>query len=110
MEGSGCVLISFWSTLMINYRVPTYVFESALDSSGSGKEQVACSCEHSNEPMSSIKCQEFLDHLGTYQTPWPNGSYGTTAAFAWRGSAIAKQNLSDVVDVPATIRQNFISR
>jgi len=56
MEGSGCVLISFWSTLMIIYWAHTYVLESALDSSGSRKEQVVCPSEHGNEPLSSAKC------------------------------------------------------
>ena len=32
-----------------------------LDQSGSGQEQVASTCECSNEPSDSIKCGEFLD-------------------------------------------------
>jgi hypothetical protein len=32
-----------------------------LDSSGSGKGQVAGTCNCSNEPSSSIKCGKFLD-------------------------------------------------
>lgn len=56
MEGSACVLISFWSTLMIIYWAQTYVPESALDSSGSRKEQVACPSKYGNEPLISVKC------------------------------------------------------
>jgi hypothetical protein len=42
---------------------------------------VACSCEHGNDPPSSIKGREFLDYLGDYKlftkdsAPW-NESIG----------------------------------
>jgi len=36
-----------------------------LDSSGSGKGAVAWSCEHGNEPLGSIKGEEF-DYLREY--------------------------------------------
>ena len=32
-----------------------------LDRSGSGKRQVAGTCEYSNEPSDSIKCRKFLE-------------------------------------------------
>jgi len=32
-----------------------------LDRAGSGQGQVAGTCECSNEPSGSIKCEEFLD-------------------------------------------------
>jgi hypothetical protein len=37
-----------------------------LESSGSGQGPVAGSCEHSNEPLGSIKGEEFLDKLSDY--------------------------------------------
>ena len=36
-----------------------------LDRAGSGKAQVAGTCEYGNEPTGSIKCGEFLDLLQT---------------------------------------------
>ena len=36
-----------------------------LDRAGSGKGQVAGTCECGNEPSGSIKCGEFLDPLRT---------------------------------------------
>jgi len=36
-----------------------------LDREGSGWEQAAGTCECSNEPSGSIKCEEFLDLLKT---------------------------------------------
>jgi hypothetical protein len=39
-----------------------------LDSSGSGQGPVAGSCEHSNEPLGSIKFCEILEHLSEW---WP---------------------------------------
>ena len=36
-----------------------------LDRGGSGKGQVAGSCEYGNEPLDSMKCWEFLDWLKT---------------------------------------------
>jgi hypothetical protein len=37
------------------------VEECGLESSGSGQGPVAGSCEHSNEPLGSIKCGECLE-------------------------------------------------
>jgi hypothetical protein len=36
------------------------------DSYGSAKGPVAASCEHSNEPLFSVKGREFLDQLREY--------------------------------------------
>jgi hypothetical protein len=34
---------------------------------GSGYAAVACSCEHGNEPLSSVKGGKFLDQLCDYE-------------------------------------------
>jgi hypothetical protein len=47
-----------------------------LDSSGSGQRPLAGNCEHSDEPLGSIKDKEFFDLLSNYNlftadsTPW----------------------------------------
>jgi hypothetical protein len=38
-----------------------------MDSSVSGYDLAAGSCEHGNEPSSFITCREFLDQLSDYQ-------------------------------------------
>jgi hypothetical protein len=42
------------------------VGKRGLDSTGMGQGPVADSCEHSTEPSSSIKGEEFLDYLSDY--------------------------------------------
>jgi len=37
-----------------------------LDATGSGQGPMADSCEHSNEPLGSIKGREFLDYLSDF--------------------------------------------
>jgi hypothetical protein len=37
------------------------MWEYGLDQAGSVKGQVAGTCECGNEPLGSIKCEEFLD-------------------------------------------------
>lgn len=46
-----------------------------LDSAGSRKGPVGDSCEHSNEPPSSISCAHFPDQLNEYQLLKKNSTY-----------------------------------
>lgn len=44
-----------------------YGVERGLNSSGSVQDPLASSGENSNEPLNSIKCGKFLDHVSDYQ-------------------------------------------
>jgi hypothetical protein len=48
-------------TTFLSKKAETSVGSRELDSSGSGEEPVAGSCEHGNELSSPTKCGEFLD-------------------------------------------------
>ena len=56
-----------------------------LDWAGPGQRQVAESCECANEPLGSVKCEEFLDQLQTSQllkkdsALWSKYVYATVA-------------------------------
>ena len=64
----GCVLATFRSLLFrtLNLMLMTRngMGESELDSFGTGQSAVAVSCDHSNEPMDSIKGDDCPDHHG----------------------------------------------
>jgi hypothetical protein len=38
-----------------------------LDSSGSSQEPAMGSCEHGNEPLSAIKCMEFIKQMRNWE-------------------------------------------
>jgi hypothetical protein len=64
MAGKGAYRIFAWRpTGRREYNIKTCLketgWECGLDSSGSRQRLVACSCEHSNEALGSIKCREF---------------------------------------------------